>query len=383
MQLIKLQRGTGKSNSASITLLPEDQEDLFAIHQIIDKDDEVIFKKMITSKVGETTKKKTDLTKLRLKIISDEFDMTDESLRYKGITVDDDTGNANIDMPVGKFFSFTVDYTYPFTIIKEEFNAYEEKVLNEACHIEQKSDTAAVVLQEGIAHVCLLTSSSTILKQKIEYTLPKKKRSTDVMKFDEKTEKFYKATYVSIKNHFDFEKLRVVILCSPGFYAKTLFEKIIKYANEEQNKTILDNKTKFLVANCSTGYLQGISEVLKNPIYSNKLEDTKYTKEVVLLDEFLEHLNNDDYKAWYGENEILKASEMGAIDTLLITDKLLRADNISERKKFLALTENVEKSGGKVVIFSMLHSSGEELDKLTGIACILKYAWPDLDEEFD
>ena len=384
MKVLSIEKSSGSGNEATISLLPQDKEDLFTIYQIVDEDDEVIFKRMVTSNLDESGKKKsTDLMLLKLKIISSEFDMKNESLRYKGITVTDDSERANINVPVGKFFSFDVGFTYPFTLIKQEFNKYEEKILQEACQMESRSDTAAVVLQEGISHVCLLTDSSTILKQKIEYSLPKKKRTTDVMKYDEKTDKFYKVTYEAMKKNFDFESLKIIIICSPGFYAKTLFEKVIQYAQEEQNKTILDNKSKILIAHCSTGYIQGITEVLKNPVYSSKLQDTKNSREVLIMDKFLSHLNDDDFKAWYGEAEVSKAADMGAIDTLLITDTLLRTDDFTQRKKYLDLVELIENMGGTVFVFSTLHNSGEELDKLTGLACILKYPLPDLDEDLE
>lgn len=384
MKIISVTRDSSNKEGAILVILPEDKEDLFTVHQIIDKDDEVIFKKKFTTNLDEAGKKKsTDLVKLRLKIVSSEFEMRDEYLRYKGITVADDTGKANVDVPAGKFLSFTVNYSFPFTIIKQNFDSYMEKRLQDAANPESRSDTAAVVLQEGIAHVCLLTSSSTILKQKIEYSMPKKKRATDLMKFDEKTEKFYKAIYESIKKYYDFSKIRLVLLCSPGFYAKTLLDKINQYADEERNKTVIDNKSLFLVAHCSTGYLQGINEVLKNPLYSSKLSDTKYAKDAVIMDEFMDHLNKDDFKAWYGEAEVEKASEMGAIRYLLITDTMLHNDDIAKRKKFLELVERVEQSGGKAVVFSTLHSLGEELDRMTGVACILNYPLPDLDEGLD
>ncbi|KTB17855.1 Protein DOM34 [Nakaseomyces glabratus] len=384
MKIISITKDSANKEGATIVLLPEDKEDLFTVHQIIDKDDEVIFKKKFTTNLDEAGKKKsTDLVKLRLKIVSSEFEMRDEYLRYKGVTVADDNGNSNVDIPVGKFLSFTVNYSFPFTIIKQNFDSFMEKTLQNAANPESRSDTAAIVLQEGIAHVCLLTASSTILKQKIEYSMPKKKRATDVMKFDEKTEKFYKAIYESIKKYYDFSKIKLILLCSPGFYAKTLLEKIIQYAQEERNKSIIDHQSLFLVAHCSTGYLQGINEVLKNPLYSTKLSDTKYAKDAAIMDEFMEHLNNDDFKAWYGEAEVEKAAEMGAIKYLLITDTMLHNDDIKKRKKFLALYENVESSGGKGVVFSTLHSLGEELDRMTGVACILNYPLPDLDEDLE
>lgn len=381
MKILKLEEGSINKESAVIKVLPEDKEDLFALYQIIDEEDELIFKKKFTSKKDEDSKKNTDLVLLKVQVVSSEFDINDEFLRYKGKTVADETGRANAEVPVGKFISFTVNYSYPFTIIKQTFDKHSRKLLNEACNPEAKSDGAAVVLQEGIAHVCLLTPSSTILKQKIEYSLPKKKRGTDVMKYDEKTEKFYKAIYAAMKKYYDFNTVKMIILCSPGFYAKTLMDKVLEYAREERNSAILNNKSRFLVAHCSTGYLQGIGEVLKDPAYAASLSDTKYSKEATVMDDFLKHLNDDDYKAWYGDTEVFKAAELGAISNLLITDEKLHTGNVKERKVYLDVMDTVERNGGSVFTFSTLHETGEELDKLTGIACILKYPLPDLDED--
>jgi protein pelota len=46
--------------------------------------------------------------------------------------------------------------------------------LEEACDPAAKADLAAVVMQEGLANICLITSSMTISKAKIERTMPKK-----------------------------------------------------------------------------------------------------------------------------------------------------------------------------------------------------------------
>lgn len=384
MKLINKVEGSGTNEGTILTLLPQDKEDLFTLYNIINTDDEIIFKKKVTSKTEESGKKKTtQLEKLRIRVVSSEFEPQNEFLRYKGVTTEDDYSNANQDMPIGKFFSFTIDFQYPFTLIKSDYNSYVSNLIKEACNIEGRSDMAAVVLQEGIAHICLMNSFSTVLKHKVEYSIPKKKRATDIMKFDDKVEKFYKATYESMLRHFDFDSLKCIILCSPGFYAKTLYDKILNYARETKKKSVLSNSNKFLVAHCSTGYLQGIDEVLKNPAYKHKLEDVKNSKEVIIMDEFLDHLNKDDFKAWYGEQEITKAAELAAIDTLLISDSWMRSDDVKIRQKSLNLVKEVEQSGGKAYIFGSLHNIGEELDRLTGIACILKYPIPDLDEDID
>ena len=40
----------------------------------------------------------------------------------------------------------------------------------------------------------------------------------------------------------------------------------------------------------------------------------------------------------------------------------------------------MEAGGGEVVIFSGMHTSGEQLKQLTGIAAILRFPLPDLED---
>lgn len=47
MKVISLKKDSFNKGGAVITLLPEDKEDLFTVYQIVDKDDELIFKEKI------------------------------------------------------------------------------------------------------------------------------------------------------------------------------------------------------------------------------------------------------------------------------------------------------------------------------------------------
>ena len=104
MKLIKLVKNS--TGGATIQLLPEDKEDLFTIYQIIDKDDELVFKKKFTTKTSQvneqssSVKKSTDFARLRIKVLSDEFSLSDDYLKYKGVTTTDESGQSNVDIPV-------------------------------------------------------------------------------------------------------------------------------------------------------------------------------------------------------------------------------------------------------------------------------------------
>jgi len=92
-------------------------------------------------------------------------------------------------------------------------------------------------------------------------------------------------------------------------------------------------------------------------------------------------LNEDQDRAFYGWDHVKKADERGAIGTLLLSDELFRAADIPTRRRYIRLVESVRSMGGKVLIFSSLHFSGEQLNQLTGVAAILNFPLPDIELE--
>ena len=85
-------------------------------------------------------------------------------------------------------------------------------------------------------------------------------------------------------------------------------------------------------------------------------------------------MKNEQARAFYGPKHVFAASEAEAIDVLLISDKLFRANTVAERKKvnnkcifcqiisriffkhvfvkYVDLVDKVRESGGDVKIFS-------------------------------
>ncbi|CAK9162273.1 unnamed protein product [Ilex paraguariensis] len=64
---------------------------------------------------------------------------------------------------------------------------------------------------------------------------------------------------------------------------------------------------------------------------------------------------------------------------MLLDNENMSAD-IERRKKYVNLVNSVKDSGGTVHIFSTMHVSGEQLAQLTGIAAILRFPLPDLED---
>jgi protein pelota len=98
-----------------------------------------------------------------------EFDAEQCSLRINGRNV---TENEFIKM--GQFHTIELEMNQKFKIEKSCWDAIHLERLDAACDPSKKADLAVVVMQEGLAHVCLLTSALTITKAKIERNMPKK-----------------------------------------------------------------------------------------------------------------------------------------------------------------------------------------------------------------
>ena len=230
----------------------------------------------------------------------------------------------------------------------------------------------------GLAHVCLVTGSLTITKGKIETNIPKKRTgSTQQAKA---TTKFYDAIYQSILRNVDFTKVKVILLASPGFVKDDFFKFLQTEAVGRDDKVLVQNKHKFVLCKASSGHKHALDEVFSDPAILSQITDTKVAKEVDILNTFMRTMDTDPDRAYYGYKHVAQAQEALAIDSLLVTDGLFRNSDVRLRKQYVQLVESVREAGGKVYIFSSMHVSGQQLEQVSGVAAILRYPLPDLDE---
>ncbi|OWB56739.1 hypothetical protein B5S28_g2652 [[Candida] boidinii] len=372
-----------KDRSGSVSLIPHDREDLWALYNLIAKDDEITLKtyRNVKKNAGSSTSNKSGgatirkLITLKLNVENVDFTPSDDVMRIKGRTLE-----QNEDVPLGSYHTAELEYNQKFTLFKNDWDEIAFDIVTKSCSIEERAEVGAVVLQEGVAHICLLTDNMTVLRSKIEKSIPRKKRG-DSTNHDKSLQKFLETTAETMIRNLNIEKLKAIILVGPGFIAKDLLDTIIKIATKNGDKALIQSKSKFLVAHSSTGYLQGLEESLRLPEIRKQLNDTKFQLNIAAFDEFSKLLNEDSGKAFYGEKECEKAIELtGAVKVLMITDTLFKSDDIAKRKKFIKLADKVKEDGGDVVIFSSLHDSGEQLNQLTGVAVILNYPVPDLED---
>lgn len=82
-------------------------------------------------------------------------------------------------------------------------------------------------------------------------------------------------------------------------------------------------------------------QALQDPAVQARLADTKASEEVRALESFYKMLKHEPARAFYGPKHVARAAESDAVETLLVSDKLFRAQNVAERRKYVDLVDKV------------------------------------------
>ncbi|EPE25563.1 L30e-like protein [Glarea lozoyensis ATCC 20868] len=381
MRLIK-QDIEAKTGAGTITLLPEEPEDMWHAHNLIAPNDllraSAVRRVTTESATGSTSSTRVHTT-LLIRVTNIEFDPQASQLHVSGRVAEENKWVKN-----GAYHTLDLELQRNFTIEKSEgWDSVALDVVREAVKQDKEGTVPAVVMQEGLANICLITEYQTVLKQRVESGIPKKRagRSGD---HDKGIERFYAIVLETLLRHVDITAPRPLLLASPGFTAQGFQKYILDEATRTGNKAVLGNKSNLVVVHSSSGHLHSLNEILQSQSVLSKLSNTKYAKETLLMDTFMTFLRKDDGRAWYGPNEVEKAAEKGAIGpggTLLINNALFRAQDVGVRKRWVGLVDRVREGGGEVRILSSDHESGKRLEGLGGIAAILTFPLEDLDED--
>jgi len=367
-----------KDGSGSVTLTPEESEDMWHAYNLVAEGDTLkstTIRKVTTESATGSTGSNRVRTTLTIKVEDIDFDTQACMLRVKGRNIQE-----NQYVKMGAYHTIDLELNRKFTLYKECWDTIALERIDIACDPAQHADLAAVVMQEGIAHVCLVTANMTLVRAKIDVNIPRKRKGM-CAQHTKGMEKFFETVYQAVIRHVNFDIVKCVLIASPGFVKDQFYEYMFQQASKTDNKTLLENKSAFVLVHASSGFKHSLNEVLADPAIANKLADTKAASEIKSLDLFYSTLMSEPSKAFYGLDHVRKANESQAIDTLLISDKLFRCNDVPKRKMYVELVDSVRDSGGDVKMFSSLHPSGEQLDQLTGIAAILRFPMDELDEE--
>ncbi|KAL2058085.1 hypothetical protein ABVK25_001703 [Lepraria finkii] len=333
------------------------------------------------SSTGSTSSTRVQLT-LLISVEKLDFDAQSAQLHVSGRIVEETKYTK-----LGQFHTLDLELNRNFSIEKKEgWDSVAKNFVKEACDPVKSADVWAVIMQEGLSHLAILTGHRTVLRQKVEMTVPKKRGTGRQGNHDKALEKFFQVTMDTLLRQLDLTENKPILLASPGFVAQAFLKHVLETATRTGNKALLAQKSNFVVSHSASGYLHSLNEVLQTPEVLARLKDTKYARETRLMNDFMNLLFKDDGKAAYGPDEVEQAVEKGAVGRgggiLLISDSLFRSQDVDVRRKWVSLVDKVrETEGGEVRVLSSTHESGKRLEGLGGIAAMLTFPLEYLDED--
>ena len=112
--------------------------------------------------------------------------------------------------------------------------------------------------------------------------------------------------------------------------------------------------------------MRGIQEALRSGMGSKLFADSRVAHETQLVERVLEAIATN-HPCAYGRKEVAEAVAGGAVETLLVSESVVRDLAIE------ALMHDTEAARGTVVLVSPHHEAGAKLEGLGGIAALLRF----------
>ncbi|MGI6023063.1 MAG: mRNA surveillance protein pelota [Methanoculleus sp.] len=149
-----------------------------------------------------------------------------------------------------------------------------------------------------------------------------------------------------------------LIVAGPGFVKEEFADYVRRYAPELAERMLVIETRRI-----GRGAVQ---EVIGQGVLDRLLGDLHLAREVRLMDEVLLRIATEGAVA-YGIDDLRRAINYGAAETVLVTDTLLRDE------RAVGLVEQAEYVGASVVVLSTEFEPGERLEALGGAAALLRY----------
>lgn len=138
-------------------------------------------------------------------------------------------------LKLGAYHTLDLELNRKFQLAKSEWDSIALDRIDMACDPTQNADLGAVVMQEGLAHVCLINASMTLVRSKIDLNVPRKRKGS-VSQHEKGLTRFYDAVMQGIIRHINFDVVKCVLIASPGFVKDQFFEFMMQQATKNDIK---------------------------------------------------------------------------------------------------------------------------------------------------
>ena len=342
-----------------VKVVPTSDDDLWHLYNVIYKDDEVYAyssrniksdKEYSRPKSGERIS-----AFMGVKVESVSWDKFLGKLRVHGIII-----QAPDIMPTGAHHTLSIALNQPMTIVKKQWPKHLLDRLKRASRTEKPMLILAID-DEGFA-VAETRQYGVDIKVEERMKLPGKHEAD---KRSAATRDYFKRVVNSLNQLWTPHHSPVVIV-GVGF-VKNDFATFLREEAADMAKSVVDVKS------VNNGGVSGIYEALRSGVLLKAAKQMRIVDETVVMEEVMKRLGKGEATITYGLEKVENATLMGAVETLVLADTMLREAEEEQRLHLEKLMREVEQRRGSITVISTEHEAGAKLLALSGIAALLRF----------
>jgi len=337
----------------SISLIPEESDDLLILRRIIKAGDRIVG---TTSRVIKQDKEysrpdRGDRVKIRIALDVEKISLDNvlDRLRVTGKIAE----SNNESVPHGSHHSFLIKVNEGFNLIKKHWEEVEKKLIHSK---EQKFGFLLIAIDTSDCGIGRLKGTHLELTPNI---------------YSGASGKQYKSNF-NIEKFFDiiqrvvFSSLKegdTIIIFGPGETKK-------KFSNYIQ-KTSVGQKHKIqVIEGIDSGGEDGIYTFTKSQSMKEIMSESKLAKVSSIIDEIMYRANKKSRKFTMGFEETKNANQFGAIDSLVFSEKIIQTE---DEEKIIEFLNDAESKGVKAYSADSTTDVGLRVTGLGGIVSLLRF----------
>ena len=333
----------------SISVIPEDSDDLLNLRRIIKENNKVI---------GDTTRvlkqdrdyarpDKGERIKVRIALTVEKISLDDvlDKLRVGG-TISE---SSNESVPHGSHHSFILKINDGITISKKKWLPFEKKLLESSNN------------QVGFVLIAIDTADCGIARLRgthLEF-MPNMYSGSGGKRYKTNfnIEKFFDQVQQAILTIL--KKEDIVIIFGPGETKK-------RFSNHIQKSQKFNVK---VVEGIDSGGEDGIYIFTKSQSMKEIMSDSNLSKAASIIDEVMILANKKNREFTMGFDETYNANQMGAVESLVFSDKAIQ----DGEQRMIDFLNDVEEKGVKIYSVDSSTDIGLRVTGLGGIVSLLRY----------
>ncbi|XLS50489.1 hypothetical protein HN51_011166 [Arachis hypogaea] len=366
-----------------VTIIPEESDDLWILYNIINPDDYVTIdtSRKVHHQLNDgknTTASRVRLS-VHLKVTYRDFDKDSSTLCIQGRNLE-----PNGYVVVGSFHTLTLECNKPFELHKKVWKhdiveALEERENHEVC---PDAELTINLFQQDHAEIYLIEKGVTAMVSKVETSSSRTggRKSSSSSSFSNTKNVFFREVFAAFIKHVDLNKVKNTVIASEDSKKDEFRRFMISEAKRMKIISVEENIGRIVVA-AGSGCNGDLKDLLGESTVMNLMKDSMVRLQIRALRKVWDMVSSDSDCACYRLKSVESAQEMGAIETLLISDELYRSDEVATRKRYGCLVKAVKDSGRDALVYSSMHVLAEQLQQFTGIVAILIFPLPVLDDD--